>query len=195
MTVVRRVARPMLAAIFVTTGLDALKHPAKRAEMAAPLVNALAGPLHLPNDPELLVRANGAAMLAAGSLFGVSKLPRLSSLVLAATMVPTTYAGHAFWEEKDKAQRAQQRTQFLKNLGLIGGLLLASVDTAGQPGLAWRAQHGAAGARRGVERGVEQSRREARHLAKTAKRETRHAAKAARREAKLAAVTAHDRLT
>ena len=65
MTVVRRIARPMLAAIFVANGLDALLHPSARAQKAAPMVKKLSGPLHLPDDPELLVRANGATMVAA----------------------------------------------------------------------------------------------------------------------------------
>ena len=169
MTVVRRIARPMLAAIFVTSGLDSLRHPAIRAQIAAPLVKALAGPLKLPDDPELMVRANGATMLAAGTMLGLGKFPRLAALVLAGSLVPTTYAGHAFWTIEDPAARAQQRIHFLKNVGLLGGVLLASVDTAGQPGLAYRAR------RVGFE---------ARRQTGLAKREARHAAKSARRGAK-----------
>jgi uncharacterized membrane protein YphA (DoxX/SURF4 family) len=60
--------------------------------------------------------------------------------VLAGTIVPTTYAGHRFWEESDPQSRSQQRIHFLKNLGLLGGLILAAVDTEGRPGLAWRAK-------------------------------------------------------
>jgi len=33
-------------------------------------------------------------------------------------------AGHAFWKEEDPKMRARQQGQFLKNLGLIGGLLV-----------------------------------------------------------------------
>ena len=36
--------------------------------------------------------------------------------------------------------RAQQRIQFLKNLAIFGGLLIAAADTAGRPSLAWRSQ-------------------------------------------------------
>ena len=169
MTVVRRIARPMLAAIFVTSGLDSLRHPAGRAQMAAPLVKALAGPLKLPDDPELMVRANGATMLAAGAMLGLGKLPRLAALALAGTLVPTTYAGHAFWTVEDPAARAQQKVHFLKNVGLLGGVLLASVDTAGQPGLAYRARRVSF---------------EARRQTALAKRQARHAAKSARRGAK-----------
>ena len=63
MTLVRRVARPMLAAMFVVGGLDQLKHPARKADTARPLVEKFAPTVGLPDDPELLVRANGAAMV------------------------------------------------------------------------------------------------------------------------------------
>ncbi|MGZ4654433.1 DoxX family protein [Oryzihumus sp.] len=180
MTVVRRIARPMLAAMFIQGGLDALRHPAAKAEKAAPVVNAIAQPLGLPNDPELMVRANGAAQVAAGSLLALGRVPRLAALVLAGSLVPTTYAGHAFWAVEDPAARAQQRTHFVKNVGLLGGLLLAVVDTAGKPGLSWRARRAAKDAARATALG---------------RREGRHAARSARREARLAASRAHDALT
>jgi len=180
MTVVRRIARPMLAAIFVASGLDGLLHPTERAKIAAPLVKALAGPLNLPDDPKLMVRANGATMVAAGTMLALGKFPRVAALALAGTLVPTTYAAHAFWTVEDPADRAQQRVHFLKNVGLLGGVLLASVDTAGQPGLAYRAKH---------------VKSQARHQAAQTRREARHAAKSAKREAKLAVSRAHDALT
>ena len=171
MTVVRRIARPMLAAIFVTSGLDALRHPAARAQAAAPLVKMLAGPLNMPDDPEMLVRANGATMLVAGTMLGLGRFPRVAALALASALVPTTYAAHAFWTIEDPAARAQQKVHFLKNVGLLGGVLLASVDTAGKPGLVYRTQH---------------VRAEARRQAALTRREAKHAAKHARRFAKSA---------
>ena len=47
-----------------------------------------------------------------------------SALALAGSLVPTTLAGHRFWEEEDDAARAQQTFQFLKNLAMFGGLLM-----------------------------------------------------------------------
>jgi hypothetical protein len=119
-------------------------------------------------------------MVGSGALLATGRMPRISAAVLASTLVPTTYVGHPFWEEKDAATRAQQRTAFLKNLAVLGGLLLATVDTEGRPGVAYRMHM--------VSRGAERK-------AKATKREAKHAAKAARREAKLAARTAHDALT
>ena len=169
MTLVRRVARPLLAAMFVVGGLDQLKHPSRKADTAAPLVEKVAPVIGLPDDTELLVRANGAAMVGAGSLLALGRLPRLASTVLAATLVPTTIAAHSYWNEQDPQVRAQQKVQFLKNLGLLGGLLLAAVDTEGRPGLAYRAHMVGESAHRAAR----QTRREARHMARTAAREAK----------------------
>jgi uncharacterized membrane protein YphA (DoxX/SURF4 family) len=159
----------MLAAMFVVGGLDQLKHPSTKADTARPLVEKLAPAIGLPDDTELLVRANGAAMVGAGALLALGRLPRIASTVLAATLVPTTVAAHSFWNEQDPKVRAQQRTQFLKNLGLLGGLLLAAVDTEGRPGLAYRAHM----VNDSAHRAARQTRREARHVAHAAAREAK----------------------
>ena len=41
----------------------------------------------------------------------------------------------------DPQTKATQRLQFTKNTAILGGLLLAGVDTEGKPGVAWRASH------------------------------------------------------
>jgi len=112
--------------MFVTGGVDALRHPGPRVEAvrAAGL-----------EQPEKLVRANGAAQIVAGLGLATGRLPRLSALVLGASLVPTTYVGHPFWAEKDADQKAAQRVHFTKNLGLLGGLLLATADTGGRESL------------------------------------------------------------
>lgn len=162
MSVVRLIARPMLAAVFVTGGLDALRHPGKRAERARPMVESLAGMTGMNADPELLVRANGATMAAAGLMLATGKLPRVAGGLLAASLLPTTYAGHPFWQETDPVARQQQKIHFEKNLGLLGAVLLASVDTAGKPGLAWRARQAAREANRAAKLEAKVLRQEAR---------------------------------
>jgi uncharacterized membrane protein YphA (DoxX/SURF4 family) len=169
MTLTRLVARPMLASMFVVGGVNSLRNAPKLAAAAEPVTETLTGladklapEAPFPHDPTTLVRINGAVQLGAGLLLATGHAPRLSSAALAATLVPTTAAGHRFWEEKDPATRSQQRTHFFKNVSMLGGLLLASVDTDGKPGLVWRARHGARDARR-----------EARHLAVSAKREAK----------------------
>ena len=54
-------------------------------------------------------------------------------------MVPTTLAGHRFWEERGPARNAQT-IQFLKNAAMLGGLVLAATSTGGRPSVPWRAK-------------------------------------------------------
>jgi uncharacterized membrane protein YphA (DoxX/SURF4 family) len=138
MTSTRSLARPLLSAVFVSGGFDTLRHPQPRVEIAAPVAPGVANTLGLPADPDLLVKVNAAAQVTAGVLLGLGKAPRLAALALICSAIPTTCAGHRFWELQDKQTRTQQRIQFLKNLGLIGGLTLAAVDTGGAPSVSWR---------------------------------------------------------
>ena len=126
MKLTHRLARPMLASMFVVGGADAISHPQSKVKAA----DAVVGPLQrvfpaLPDDPEVFVKANGTAQVVGGSLLALGWWKRLAALMLIGSIVPTTYAGHRFWLEVDDAKRSQQRIHFLKNLGLLGGLLLA----------------------------------------------------------------------
>ncbi len=132
----------MLASIFIVQGYQTLRHPETVAKKAEPVVSSLATMTSaIPDDPEQAVRINGAVQLTAGTLLALGWLPRASALAIAATLVPTTAAGHRFWDEVDPEQRGQQRIHFLKNLAMFGGLLIAASDTAGKPSLAWRGRH------------------------------------------------------
>lgn len=154
--IVRRIARPMLASIFIAGGIDALRNPAPKAAAAQTGLDQMIGVApdsvtdRLPSNPETLVQINAAVQVGAGALLAIGKWPRISALALAGTVVPTTVAGHDFWNYDDPAARAQHRTQFLKNVGLLGGLLLASVDTEGKPSLGWRGRRAARHAQEAV---------------------------------------------
>ena len=174
MSVSRLLARPLLASAFIVTGVNALRNAPALAPQAQPVADKLA-PLAekavhqaapnatVPKDATTWVRAIGGVQVAAGAALATGRMPRLSAFALAATLLPTTASAHRFWEETDKEERKQQQQQFFKDVSLLGGLLIASGDTEGRPGLAWRA----------------------RRAAKDAKREASHLATAAKREAKL----------
>jgi putative oxidoreductase len=134
----------MLASIFVIQGYNTLRDPGRVAPAAEPVVRRLAERVPaVPSRTEDAVRINGGVQLVAGSLLALGWLPRISAFAIAATLVPTTAAGHRFWEAEQDGDRAQQRIQFLKNLAMFGGLLIAGADTAGRPSLAWRTRHAA----------------------------------------------------
>ncbi len=188
----------MVASIFVIQGFDTFRHPEKVAPRAEPVVRPLADRFTVvPAKTEDAVRLNGAVQMAAGTLLALGRFPRLSALALAATLVPTTAAGHRFWEAEEDADRMQQRIHFLKNLSMFGGLLITAADTSGQPSLAWRTRHGARAVGREAGRTVQTARREAgrtaqaaRREAQSARREARRTVETARREARLVTRTA-----
>src|SRR3954469_3478840 len=169
MTAIRLLARPMLASVFFVGAASALKNAPSLApkasrvtEKVVPLAQRMAPGLPIPTDPVTLVRLNAGVQIAAAAALATGHLPRVSSTVLAASVLPTTVAGHPFWRERDPAAKATQRLNFFKGISLLGGLLIAGVDTEGRPGVAWRAR-----------RAGRDVRREARTLARQARSEAR----------------------
>lgn len=146
---VRRLARPLLASIFIKGGIDTLRNPEPRVATAAPLVDKVTSqvgdklPQQAPTEAGQLVRIDAGVKIGAGLLLALGKLPRTSSLLLAGSLVPTTVAGHAFWEKTDPAAKQADQLQFVKNLSILGGLILAAVDTEGKPSLGWRGRRAA----------------------------------------------------
>ncbi|HEY9243938.1 MAG TPA: DoxX family membrane protein [Streptosporangiaceae bacterium] len=124
----RPAARVLTGSTYILLGLDAVRAPGKRVELAGPVLSAIRSRVPLPEDDELLVRVNAGTQVAAGAMLALGLAPRLAAAVLAASLVPTTLAGHPYWTIEDPAQRAQQRIHFHKNVALIGGLLLAVLD-------------------------------------------------------------------
>lgn len=163
MSLVRLIARPMLASVFIVQGANNLRDPEPGVAGAAKFVERFGPTLEsrapsLPTDPKTLVRLNAGIQVGAGLALATGRFPRLAALALAATLVPTTWMGHPYWEYDDPEQRKAQRIQAMKNVGLAGGLLLAGVDTEGKPGLTWRARR----ASRDARRATRTARREAR---------------------------------
>lgn len=155
MTLVRLIARPMLSTMFIAGGINSLKNVDYLAERSKPVTDKLeplvakaTGGLPVNLDAKMMVRLNGVIHVVGGAMLATGRSPRLTSLVLVATLVPTTLAGHRYWEEADPQMRANQRIHLLKNISMAGGLLLASVDTEGKPSLTWRAKHQASRAKK-----------------------------------------------
>ncbi|GAB2706269.1 DoxX family protein [Nocardia thraciensis] len=140
----RRLARPLLASTFVVQGVDTLLHPDRQVRSATELISRGASDsLNAAVDPATLVRVTAAAQVAAGGLLALGRMPRIAATVLAATVVPATVTQQDFWAEQDPERRASKRTAFLKDLGLLGGLLIAGADTEGKPSLGWRGRRAA----------------------------------------------------
>jgi uncharacterized membrane protein YphA (DoxX/SURF4 family) len=145
---IRRIARPMLSAVFISRGVDALRSPKPAADAARPTLEGLSklpDPVgtNVPSDAEKVARINAAVQIGGGLLLASGKLPRVASAALALTVVPGSLGGHTFWSETDPQRKADERRAFLTDVSLIGGLIIAAVDTEGKPSLGWRGRRAA----------------------------------------------------
>jgi uncharacterized membrane protein YphA (DoxX/SURF4 family) len=145
---IRRIARPMLSAVFISRGVDALRSPKPAADATRPTLEGLSklpDPVgtNVPSDAEKVARINAAVQIGGGLLLASGKLPRVASAALALTVVPGSLGGHTFWSESDPQRKADERRAFLTDVSLIGGLIIAAVDTEGKPSLGWRGRRAA----------------------------------------------------
>ena len=176
---VRRIARPMLASTFIYGGIQTLRNPQSRVPGAAPIVEQLTEiadkqlPIEISHDVEQWVKVNAGVHVGAGTLLALGKFPRFSALALATSLVPTTFAGHRFWEHEDPKERFGQTSNFLKNTGMLGGLLLAAVDTEGKPSVGWRARKTAGAAAAAAEASYEKASKKAAKAQKRAAKQTK----------------------
>jgi uncharacterized membrane protein YphA (DoxX/SURF4 family) len=197
---VRRIARPLLATLFVADGVDAVRAPEPHVQRVEAAYRRLSGQIDLPDldhgQLRTLVRAHGAGVTVAALALALGRAPRTAALVLSLLTIPVAVVnspvlsgGNVLTRLKDKATGAgstgtasaaetpadadQDRTQrFLRNLTMIGATLIAAVDLEGRPGLAWRAGHA---------RVDKAATKEARAAVAEARREVKAALKDARR--------------
>lgn len=125
MTVLVPVARALTAGIFLAAAPDHVKNPAGPAQYAGPFLGKLRESVNIPLTDEQLVQVNSGAQTAAAAALALGKFPRLAPLTLIGSLIPTTLAGHAFWEVEDPEHRQTQQIQFSKNVAILGSLVFA----------------------------------------------------------------------
>jgi uncharacterized membrane protein YphA (DoxX/SURF4 family) len=145
---IRKIARPLLSAVFVGQGIETLRNPSVTLEATEATVAALRNlpaPYgdKVPSNPETAARITAAVQVSGGLLLATGKLPRIASAALAFTVIPGSLGGHQFWAESDPERKAEKRTALLTDLSLLGGLIIAAADTAGKPSLGWRGRRAA----------------------------------------------------
>ncbi len=145
---IRRIARPLLSAAFIGQGVETLRNPKVTIDAAQPTVTALQTlpePFgsKVPSNAETAARITAAVQVGGGLLLATGRWPRIASAALAFTVIPGSLGAHLFWNESDPEVKAQKRRDLLTDLSLLGGLIIASADTAGKPSLGWRGRQAA----------------------------------------------------
>jgi putative oxidoreductase len=141
----RGLSRTLLASTFVVGGLSAWKQSrtlAPDAEHVASMVSQRAG---TKISGEQLVKLTAGVQVVGGGLFALGVFPRLLALALGASLLPTTVSGQSFWASDATSPSVDRTGQFVRNAGLLGGLLFAAIDTGGRPSVFWSGRRAAEG--------------------------------------------------
>ena len=115
------VGRILLALVFLVAGWRKLMAVAGTAGYFAKL--------GLPM-PEVLAWVAIAIELGGAILLIVGWQTRFAALLLALFTVIAAFAAHRFWEF-DAAQQANQMNHFLKNLAIVGGMIVLAATGPG----------------------------------------------------------------
>ena len=150
MSLLRFIARSLVAGAFIADGAKKFKQPAEAAADAAaftakitPLVQRAVPAAYsswVPEQAETWVRLTGGAQILGGVMFATGLGRRLGALILANSTIlniAIAYPG----KDATKEERAAARPEVLTQLALLGSTLLAAQDLQGKPSLAWRAEH------------------------------------------------------
>lgn len=132
----RLLARPMLASVFVFDGLDALRNPddhVERFKKIEPALEKLGLPPVLTSDAKLLSRLAGAVTAITATGLALGKYPRTCAAILAAVNFPITVVNNPIWVAKTDRERQDYSRGLIVGASLAGGLGMAILDNNGQP--------------------------------------------------------------
>lgn len=138
----------MLSAVFISRGVESLRSPKPAADATRQTLDGLSklpDPVgtNVPSDAETVAKVNAAVQIGGGLLLATGKFPRIASIALAASVVPGSLGGNAFWNQSDPQRKSEERKAFITDISLLGGLIIAAVDTEGRPSLGWRGRRAA----------------------------------------------------
>lgn len=123
----RALARPLLASWFVYGGVQSYLEPDAQAARIAPSVEPQLQEWGLEEVKSAdLVKVHGIASVVCASALALSRTPRTAALGLAGLAGVSAAVSHPFWKETDEERKAAQLDLFLKDVSLVGGLLVAS---------------------------------------------------------------------
>ena len=106
--------RLIFGGFFITAGINHFQERKKTSRYAS----AKGVPL-----PDLAVTATGATLIAGGASILLGLKPKFGTLAVMGFLVGVSPVIHDFWKAEGPAQRENDRINFMKNLGLLGGAL------------------------------------------------------------------------
>jgi len=113
--------RILIAVIFLISGFFKVG--------GYPQIVGYAAAMHLP-APGVAIALAAAVELACGLAILTGFKTRFAAWLLFLYLIPVTYVFHNFWAVQGQEQQMQM-VNFLKNVAIMGGLLVLSVNGAG----------------------------------------------------------------
>lgn len=129
------IGRWLLAAIFLASGWGKIGGFEETVGLVSskvlPIINLAAEDPNAPLIAKILVGLAIAVELGGGLMLLLGWRAKLGAFLLLLFLIPTTYFFHAFWLAEDPAVMKTDMISFLKNLGLMGGMIYVLICGAG----------------------------------------------------------------
>jgi len=106
------IGRLMFGGYFLFAGINHFKKTHELSQYA--------GSKNVP-QPDLAVKATGAALIAGGTSILLGIKPKIGALAIAGFLAGVSPIMHNFWSQEDPQQRMHDEVNFAKNLALAGG--------------------------------------------------------------------------
>ena len=74
--------------------------------------------------PKLSVAFSGLLLIIGGLSVLFDILPSIGLVALTLFLIPVTFIMHAFWKDKDPAAKMNEMINFMKNIALLGAVLI-----------------------------------------------------------------------
>lgn len=106
--------RVLFGGYFLYSGIHHFKEARQLSQYA--------GSKNVP-QPELAVKATGAALIVGGSSILLGIKPKLGTAAILGFLVGVSPIMHDFWKQEEPQQRMNEMINFTKNLALAGGAM------------------------------------------------------------------------
>lgn len=195
MSMLRFAGRALFSSYFIADGYQMVAKPDKTTDQVSgtidtvvPAVQSVLPPKvadKVPSDARTWTRILGIAQIVGGLAYATGWCRRPGAAILACATVPRVVSA--------AGQGASGRSELFSQLALLGGTVVATQDTAGRPGIAWRAEQSkrettqhAQQARKAVEQRAQRVGKKATKKAKRAQKKAQRKAQAASKKAQAA---------
>ncbi len=118
-TAIHILGQIIVGVYFIYNAFNHFRHTSDLAAYTASAASA-----HVP-APKVAVVGSGILLLLGGLSVLFNIYMGVGILLLVIFLIPTSFLMHAYWRSENPGERASQRIAFMKNMALLGALLLA----------------------------------------------------------------------